>query len=165
MFADMSGSYTTIISNVEDHDGHNVNLKIIFKNTSSTSVKIEVFDSNGRYFSTDYSPIIFECYEKNIFEAGYYYDDVWDYLCIKIKGNGLNDYIMVHECQHSPYHLQSINNRIIEVKEEEERKIAEIERETDEKLKKLRKDKLKVIEHFYNDINTPEYLKTDRNIN
>jgi len=143
----MSETYTTIIPNVKDEEGDDVILKIVFKkNTNPIIVSAEAFDSKGRYFYAKRLARDFEYYvnkaEEWTLEVSYeIYNDCTTleepftiiYLCSSLFNvdNGLN------EDKDSPYHLQSINNKISEA---------------EEKLKKLKKKKLQC-EKFYGNLN------------
>lgn len=151
----MSETYTTIISNVKDDDGDNVNIKIIFKKKDwefewaqnakqkrmfPIIVSAEAFDSKGRYFYVEKLQKEFEHY-VHISEKcklnDIRYDNFEGQISIYLEGGGWNDNYGLEEQKNSPYHLREINKKIVEVENQ---------------LEKLKEKKIQ-IEKFYQNLN------------
>lgn len=138
----MSETYTTIIPNVKDEEGDDVSLKIVFKKKlyQVPCLSAEAFDSKGRYFYVNYlSEENFEYYVNQTEEGGLklIYCDYEGTIWIELQSDKWGNYDTLNEYKDSPYHLQSINNKIAEA---------------EEKLNILKKKKLQC-EKFYGNLN------------
>lgn len=139
----MRETYTTIIPNIKDENDDIVSIKIVFKKMIAENqqkfVSAEAFDSKGRYFyakrlEKDYDYYFHKAEEWELDKITYI--DFEGSLSIYLEGGGWGDYTGLDEFKDSPFHLQSINNEIAEIKE---------------KLKKLKKKKLQC-ETFYGNL-------------
>ena len=107
-------TYIKIIRNVKDDNNDNIDLKIIFKNVNCNT-EVSSFDTKNRYFYIEDINKSFEYY-KNIELNNIIYSNFEGQLTIYLEGGGFSDSYGLEEQKDSLLHLQTINKKITETK-------------------------------------------------